>query len=285
MLDEKLTFRLHDPVDAGRIAIPVPADRRPAATTRAAAAIARQAGLGLEFVAAADETHRARCADELRDRCSVAAAAGAPEVGWRVLDGPATCIGEYVTWSGAGLCCLGSPSHRPAATLGPYGIPMLLIGPGWRPGDGVVRHVLAGLSGWRSESMRVATVAAALARRLSAELTMIEVVDPAWRRVDVPSCAHLFWVARELHVSRALFDTVPARRADLGLRRFIDQDTVVVVGAPNHHRRLLRGVAGRLLRHSPAPVVVVPASCEPSRQIPAATSHRSRRLASVAADL
>jgi hypothetical protein len=285
MLDEKLTVRLHGAVDAGRIAIAVPADRRPDATTRAAAAIARQAGLGIEFVAAADETHRGRCVEQLRDRCSVAAAAGAPEVGWRVLDGPATGIGSYVTWSGAELCCLGSPSHRPAATLGPYGIPLLLIGPAWRPADGVVRHVLAGLSGWRRESMRVATVAASLARRLSAELTMIEVVDPGWRRVEVPAGGHLSWVARELHVSTALFDTVPARRAHLGLRRFIEPDTVVVVGAPNHHRRLLGGVAGRLLRHSPAPVVVVPTNCEPSPQIPAATTHRSRRLASATTGL
>ena len=41
------------------------------------------------------------------------------------LDGPAAGIGEYVTWSGAELCCLGSPAHRPTATLGPYGIPTL----------------------------------------------------------------------------------------------------------------------------------------------------------------
>jgi nucleotide-binding universal stress UspA family protein len=262
-------------VDAGRIAIPVPADRRPGATTRAAAAIARQAGLGLEFVATAEEGHRERCVEELRDRCTVAAAAGAPEIGWRLLDGPATGIGEYVTWSGAGLCCLGSPSHRPTAAARPYGIPVLLIGPAWRPGGGVVRHVLAGLSGWRTESLRVASVAAALARRLSAELTMIEVVEPAWRRVEVPACTHLFWLARELHVSTAVFDSVTARRPDIGLRRFIDPDTVVVVGAPTHSRRLRAGVAGRLLRHSPAPVVVVPANCEPSRQIPAARTHRS----------
>jgi nucleotide-binding universal stress UspA family protein len=127
------------------------------------------------------------------------------------------------------------------------------------------------LSGWRRESLRVVTVAAWLARRLSAELTMIEVVEPAWRRVELPACSHLFWLARELHVSTAVFDSVTARRPDIGLRRFIDQDTVVVVGAPTHRGRLRPGVAGRLLRHSPAPVVVVPANCEPSRQIPATT--------------
>jgi nucleotide-binding universal stress UspA family protein len=263
-------------VDRERIAVPVHADRCPGATTSVAVAVARQAGIGLEFVVASDETHQARQEAAVRARCDGAAAAGAARADWQIVPGGADDVVSYITWSGASLCCVGASHHRQPARLAGCAVPMLVVGPAWRPGDGgVVRHVLAGLSGWRWESLRVATVAVSLARRLGTDLTMIEVADMAWRRVDVPACAHLFWVARELGVPMAMFDTVPARSPEAGLSRFVDADTLVVVGAPNNHRRLLGGVAGRLLRHSPAPVVVVPANCESRGPIFASTDHGS----------
>jgi hypothetical protein len=243
-------------VDPDRIAVPVPADRRPAATTLAAALIARQAGLGLEFVATGGGRHAA----ELRSRCDVAAAAGVPWAGWQLLDGSAADIGSYVTWSGARWCCVGTQRRRHGPALGgaAVGIPVLFIGPSWRPGDGVVRRVVVGLAGWPRIDGPTTSAAAALAARLGAELTMIEVIDPNWRPVDVPACAHLLWVARELNPSPASFDTIAAPRPDDGLGRFLDAATVAVVGAPTHHRHLLGGVAGRLVRRAPGPVLVVP---------------------------
>jgi nucleotide-binding universal stress UspA family protein len=265
-------------VDRERIAVPVHADRCPDATTSVAVAVARQAGVGLEFVGASDETHQARQEAVVRARCEGAAAVGAPRADWRIVPGDAEDVVSYITWSGASLCCVGTSHHRQPAHLAGCAVPMLVVGPAWRPGrGGVVRHVLAGLSGWRWESLRVATVATSLARRLGTDLTMIQVVEPAWRRVGVPVCAgaHLFWIARELGVPTAMFDTVPARSPEAGLSRFIDAETVVVVGASNNHRRVLGGIAGRLLRHSPAPVVVVPANCESRQPIFASAGHGS----------
>ncbi len=262
-------------VDRERIAVPVHADRCPGATTSVAVTVARQAGVGLEFVGAGDERHQARREAAVRARCDGAAAAGAARADWRIVRGGADDVVSYITWSGASLCCVGASHRRHPARLAGCPVPLLVVGPAWRPGGGVVRHVLAGLSGWRWESLRVATVAVTLARRLDTDLTMIEVTEMAWRRVEVPASAHLFWVARELNVPTAMFDTVAARSPEAGLSRFIDAETIVVVGATNNHRRLLGGVAGRLLRHSPAPVVVVPANCESRQAIFASTAHRS----------
>jgi nucleotide-binding universal stress UspA family protein len=265
-------------VDRERIAVPVHADRCPDATTSVAVAVARQAGVGVEFVVASDETHQARREAAVRARCDSATAVGAARAEWRIVPGSTDDVVSYITWSGASLCCVGASHHRQPARLAGCAVPLLVVGPAWRPGGGgVVRHVLAGLSGWRWESLRVATVAASLARRLGTDLTMIQVVEPAWRRVEVPAFAgaHLFWIARELNVPSAMFDTVAARSTQAGLNRFVDADTVVVVGAPNNHRRLLGGVAGRLLRHSPAPVVVVPSNCESRQPIFASRAHGS----------
>ena len=62
---------------AGRIAIPVAADRTPDVTTRAAVAIGHQAGLGLEFVDAASPARRGERERALRTRCDEAVAGGA----------------------------------------------------------------------------------------------------------------------------------------------------------------------------------------------------------------
>ena len=244
-----------------RIAIPVPADRRPAATTRAAVAIARQTGLGIEFVTAmtAGATHR-RDMEEVRGRCDGAAAAGAERVTWRVVDGGPPDIGAYLTWSGASLCCVGTRSHRhlPAVDGGACAVPLLVIGPLWRPGEDRVRDVVVGLDASAKGTGRLAGVAASLAARLGAELTLIEVVDPHRVVADVPPSAHLHWVANQMPRPPRSFDTVPARRADAGLGHYLHPSTVTVVGAPSHHRHVLGGVGGRLVRRSPGLVVVVP---------------------------
>ena len=185
-----------------------------------------------------------------------------------MLDGPPHDIGPYVTWSGARMGCVGTGGHGRIGPFGACGVPVLVIGPAWRPGDGVTRRVVVGLHGPTAASDRIAAVAAALADRLGAELTMIEVVGAGWRALDVPACAHLHWVARELPAPTASFDTVAAERADDGLGRFLGVATVAVVGASSHHRGLLGGVAGRLLRRSPGPVLVVPSLASDHGRLP-----------------
>ena len=176
---------------------------------------------------------------------------------------------------------MGTGGHGRIGPLGACGVPVLVIGPAWRPGDGVTRRVVVGLHGPTVASDRIAAVAAVLADRLGAELTMIEVVGAGWRALDVPACAHLDWVARELPAPTASFDTVAAERADDGLGRFLGVATVAVVGASSHHRGLLGGVAGRLLRRSPGPVLVVPSLGSDHGGLPvprAARSVRARRI-------
>jgi nucleotide-binding universal stress UspA family protein len=249
---------------AERIAVPVPADRRPAATTRCAVTLARQAGFGIEFVGAAGR--RRTSIGELHGRCAAAAAIGAPRTSWEVVVGGPAAIGPYITWSGAVLGCVGTDAHRhpsSAAAMEGCGIPLLVVGPAWRPSDDGYRRLVVGLDSASGQSEHVAASAAAIADRLAAELTLVEVVDPGPAVVDVPASAHLFWVASSLPHPPRLFDTVAARRPAPGLARFLDAGTVVVVGAPGHHRWVLGGVAGRLVRRAPCPVLVVPVTTAP----------------------
>lgn len=260
----------------GRITIPVPADRTPATTITRAVAIARQGGFGIEFVGAGDGRGIEAA---VRERSDAAAAIGAPHASWTVVDGGPAAIGTYVTWSGASVCCLGTSAHRHAASsaaLGTCAVPLLVVGPSCRPCDGDgYRRVLVGLDSGSGQSEHVAAAAAELADRLAAELTLIEVVAPGRSELDVPASAHLYWVASSLEHPPRLFDTVAARRAAPGLARFLDADTVVVVGAPGHHRWVLGGVAGRLVQRAPCPVLVVPAA-RPRRTCCTGEGHRSR---------
>ncbi len=173
-----------------------------------------------------------------------------------------SAIGPYVTWSGASVCCVGTDAHRhasSAATAGACALPLLVVGPNWRPSDDGYRHLVVGLDSESGQSEHVAATASALAERLAADVTLIQVIAPSGRTViDVPPSAHLYWVAHGLEHPPRLFDTVAARRAAPGLTRFLDPGTVVVVGAPGHHRWVLGGVAGRLVRRAPCPVLVVP---------------------------
>jgi nucleotide-binding universal stress UspA family protein len=248
-----------------RIAIPVPADRTPIATTRCAVAIARQGGFSVEFVGAAGG-RGASIEQTVRQRCAAAIAVGAPRVSWQVVDGGPAAIGPYITWSGASLCCVGTVAHRHASTAAAAGagaVPLLVVGPCCRPSDSGYRHLVVGLDSGSDQSEHVAATAVALAARMAAEVTLIEVVAPGRTVLDVPPSAHLYWVASGLDRPPRLFDTVAARRAAPGLARFLDPGTVVVVGAPGHHRSVLGGVAGRLVRRAPCPVLVVPAATAP----------------------
>jgi nucleotide-binding universal stress UspA family protein len=246
--------------DRARIAVPIFADRCPEATTTVAVAFARQTGLGIEFVAATDNAHRARREAVARARCQEAAAAGAERVAWQVVAGGPDEVASYVTWSGASLCCVGLPAHRPHVSIDlSSAIPVLVVGPVCRTCARPVERVVVGLGGSWRRSEALAAAASSLAVLLDVELTMIEVIEPGRPLLDVPASAHLHWVAEAMPRPRPWFDTIAARRAEAGLARFLGPSSLAVVGTPEHHRQLLGGVAGRLLRRSPCPVVVVPA--------------------------
>jgi hypothetical protein len=243
--------------DHARLAVPVDEDRRPEASTTIAVALSAQSGLGIEFVAAAGAAEPARREAELASRCASATAAGAARVAWRVVAGGREEVASYVTWSGARLCCVAMSGHRHHPTLDHAigAVPLLVVGPGWRLSMEPMRRVLVGLGGEWLGSEDLAAVASALAALLDVELAMIEVAEPGRPALDVPVSAHLRWVSDDLPRPVGWFDTVVARRTDVGLARYLDPSTLVVVGDAARQP----GVAGRLLRKAPCPVVIVPA--------------------------
>ena len=237
--------------------------RRPAAPSPSPAKAPSASSSSVRPAGAVSGTSSGSCAIA----ATTAVASGAPRSTWTVLDGGPGAIGPYVTWSGASICCLGTSAHRhasSAATAGACAVPLLVVGPAWRPSDEGYRHLVVGLDSASGQSEHVAATASALAERLDADVTLIEVIAPGRTAVDVPPSAHLFWVAHGLEHPPRLFDTVAARRAAPGLTRFLDPGTVVVVGAPGHHRWVLGGVAGRLVRRAPCPVLVVPPARVPA---------------------
>jgi hypothetical protein len=242
--------------DRARLAVPVDADRRPETTTIIAVTLAGQTGLGIEFVAAADDGHRMRREAELEARGAAAVAAGAARVGWRVVAGGRDEVASYVTWSGARLCCVAGDRHHPAVDHTVGAVPLLVVGTGWRPSTEPMRRVLVGLGGGWPSLEELAVAASSLAALLDVELAMIEVAEPDRPALDVPVSAHLRWVSDDLPRPVGWFDTVVARRTDLGLARYLDPWTVVVVGDTSRQP----GLAARLLRKAPCPVVIVPPS-------------------------
>jgi hypothetical protein len=244
--------------DRARIAVPVDDDRRPEATTTVAVALSRQSGLGIEFVGAVDDVHRPQREAELLARCDAAIAAGAPSVGWRAVDGGREDVASYFTWSGARLCCVGLAGHRHHQPVDHAigAVPLLAVGAGWRPSTEPMRRVLVGLGGGWPRLEELAVAASSLAALLDVELAMIEVAEPDRPALDVPVSAHLRWVSDDLPRPVGWFDTVVARRTDVGLARYLDPWTVMVVGDASRQP----GLAGRLLRKAPCPVVVVPPS-------------------------
>jgi hypothetical protein len=242
--------------DGARIAVPVDDDRRPDATTAIAVTLARQTGLAVEFVAAVDDAHRSTREAALVARCEAAVAAGAPSVGWRAVVGGRDDVASYLTWSGARLCCVGLGGHRhqPAVDHAIGAVPLLAVGTGWRPSPEPMRRVLVGLGGGWPRLEELAVAASSLAALLDVELAMIEVAEPDRPALDVPVSAHLRWVSDDLPRSVGWFDTIVAKRTDVGLARYLDPWTVMVVGDGSRQP----GLAGRLLRKAPCPVVVVP---------------------------
>jgi nucleotide-binding universal stress UspA family protein len=226
-----------------RIAIPVVRDHRPKATTRCAVRLARRTGADIEYVATASPGMRDRVVDGLRRRCDEATSSGAPHASWHVLD--TEDLDSYLSWSGAWCQCIGA-STRPSA------IPVLVVGRHCRPEAGDFATVVAGVNSAPGRAEHVAAVAAALADRIGAPLVLIEVVGPISNSVDVPPSAHVSHVAAGLPPPRRLFDTLQAARPADGLLRVLDPSTLVVVGAGNG------GVASRLVRRAPCPVLVVP---------------------------
>ena len=244
--------------DRARLAVPVDDDRRPEATTAIAVALSQQMGLAIEFVAGADEAHQDQREVELAARCDAAAAAGASRVEARVVVGGREEVASYLTWSGAVLCCIGLAGHRhhPSVDHAIGAVPLLAVGAGWRPSTEPMRRVLVGLGGGWPRLEELAVAASSLAALLDVELAMIEVAEPDRPTLDVPVSAHLRWVSDDLPRPVGWFDTVVARRTDLGLARYLDPWTVVVVGDASRQP----GLAGRLLRKAPCPVVIVPPS-------------------------
>ena len=232
---------------AERIAIPVLRDRRPKATTRCAVRLARRSGADIEFVAAATPAVRERAVAALRRRCDEATSSGAPHATWRLVD--VDELESYLSWSGAWCQCVGTSARMSRAA-----IPVLVVGRQCASSAGDFSTVVAGVDSSPGRAEHIAAVAASLADRIDAALTLIEVVGPGPSSVDVPPSAHVSRVAAAMSPPSRLFDTVQAGRPADGLLRLLDAATIVVVGAG----RSGGSVAARLVRRAPCPVLVVP---------------------------
>ncbi len=224
----------------------MPLGGRHAATAAAvvlAAGIARWGGYTVELVAGPGS------ADTCRHFEATARAAGAPTVTAIRLDGDDDDLAAYAVWSGASLWCAG---RRRRAQL--PRVPALLAGPRCTLRRFNPRRVVVGV-GSDPTAGRVATVAAALAERAGAELVLVEVFDPATSSDEVPECAHLRRVARALQPPAREFETLHDRHPAAGIVRFVDEATVVAVGASagRGHR-----LVPSLVRWACCPVLVVP---------------------------
>jgi nucleotide-binding universal stress UspA family protein len=262
------------PAVAGVVTVPVDPAGEPTLAVPIAAALARQAGMGVEIVAVPPPVGPS--ADGyLADRVREAVVGGAPRVHAQLLVAyrPAGAIVDRVEHNDTALVCmakhgrtavgelaLGSVS---AAVVRGSPVPVLLVGPAVRRVGEHVRRLVACLDG--SElAERALPVATDLAQRLTAELVLVRVVpDGCIAPGDTPAVAYLHDLAERLPGPAPLFDVVEDRQPARAIARYAGDrgDTIVVVGTHGRSglRNLVMGSVARGVAHQAScPVLVVP---------------------------
>lgn len=252
-----------------RITIPVDADRDPEATVPLVAALARDSGADVEFVAAGPRrtaTRDERPPHPLLQRCRDVVAAGAPTASWAVLDHAGGDVGAYATWSGSSALCLSTRRHGPDVALrvrdvvASAAVPVLVAGPRARRAGAGYRRLVVGLDA-SATGHAVAVGAIELAKLLALDVLLTEVVPVvAIAGGDVHESAWLHRLAATVECA-GMFDILHNRRPAEGIVRFVgcDERSIIAVGMPVGAGRGLHGhVARAVLRHAPCPVLLVP---------------------------
>ena len=250
------------PAVAGVITVPIDPAGDSTLAVPIAAALARQAGMGVEIVAVprVSLSSDACLADPIRD----AIAGGAPRAHGHLLVAyrPAGAIVDRVEHNDSALVCMATRSRTAvgkvvlgsvsAAVVRASPVPVLLVGPAVRQVGERVQRLVACLDG--SE----------LAERLAAELVLIRVV-PEGRLApgDIPEVTYLRDLAERLPGPPPLFDVVQDRQPARAITRYVGDrgDSLVVVAT--HGRGGLRSavmgsVAHGITHQAACPVLVVP---------------------------
>ena len=255
---------------AGTITVPLDPARPAPPALRVARAIARQAGYGVELVAAVPTGLDERTVDRFLHSHT----GGQPAADWADL-GPgdaADAVLAHVDDSLPALICLESRARRAAAELALGSVseaivrratvPVLACGPHLEPEERYTRLVV-GLDGSElaeramDEAMRFATT-------LGASLALLEVLPPD---VTVPSdvleTSYLARTRAHAPVRIDDYDTVHHRRpAQALIEAACDEPgSIIVVGTHGRtgwQRLRLGSVALDVVRHAPCPVLVVP---------------------------
>jgi nucleotide-binding universal stress UspA family protein len=263
------------PVVAGTVAVPVDPTRAQTLAVPIAATLARQAGMGIEIVAAPPRwLPTANAASSVRE----ARSAGAPRVQSVVLaptDHPAAAIAEHIRRVDAALVCMATSGRSlagdlvlgsvSAAVVRSSPVPVLLVGPGVRTVAPRVGRLVACLDG-SDIAERALPVAAELAQRLTAEFILIRVAtDGRVVGTDLSDLAYLHDAAEHLPGPPPLIDVLHDRHPVEAIAAYGGDrgDTVTVMAT--HGRSGLRGVlmgsVARGVTHAAkCPVVVVPPS-------------------------
>jgi nucleotide-binding universal stress UspA family protein len=261
------------PVVAGTVAVPIDPTRTQTLAIPIAATLARQAGMGIEIVAAPPRwlptANLARCAREARS-------AGVPRVQSEVLaptDDPAAAVVDHIGRAGPTLVCMATSGRSPtgelvlgsvsAAVVRSSPAPVLLVGPGVRAVGQRVERLVACLDG-SEVAERALPVAAELAQRLTAELVLIQVApDGLSAGRHLAGLANLHDAAQGLPGPPPLFDVLHDRHPVAAIAAYGGDrgDTLIVMAT--HGRSGLRGVlmgsVARGVTHvARCPVLVVP---------------------------
>ncbi|MEM8903782.1 MAG: universal stress protein [Actinomycetota bacterium] len=254
-----------------RIVVPVDPTRQPTAAVAVAGAIARQADLAVEIVAAGPGG--AGIDAHLFERSREAERAGAPETSWRGLGAgdAADLVCESLLPDDVALVCLATRSRGAVgelllgsvadAVVRRSPVPVLLVGPDVEPVERYRRLVVA-LDG--SElAERAGAVAVELAERTATDVALLEVIADEPVPADVAETAYLARYAAGLPDPPGRYDVV---RSDRPGQAILDatagaDDVVVVMGTHGRTalRRLVMGsVAHHVVQRATAPVLVVP---------------------------
>jgi nucleotide-binding universal stress UspA family protein len=261
------------PAVAGIITVPVDPTGPPTLAVPIAAALARQAGMGVEIVASPP---RWVATPSLAAPVQEALAAGAPRAHGELLTrtDPAAAIVDHVGRGDRALVCMATRGRSPvgqlvlgsvsAAVVRSSPVPVLLVGPEVRAVGQRLKRLVACLDG-SPVAERALPIAAELAQRLSAELVLIQVVvssEPA-AGDQLSELAYLHDTADRLSGPPPLFEVLRDRHpvgaiAGYGGDR---NDTIIVMAT--HGRSglgsvVMGSIALGVTHEARCPVLVVP---------------------------
>jgi nucleotide-binding universal stress UspA family protein len=261
------------PAVAGVITVPVDPAGDSTLAVAIAAALARQARMGVEIVS----VPRASLSSDacLTDPVREAIAGGAPRAHGHLLLAyrPAGAIVDRVEHNDSVLVCMATHSRTAvgevllgsvsAAVVRASPVPVLLVGPAVHLAGERVRRLVVCLDG--SElAERALPFATHLAQRLAAELVLVRVVpEGCIAPGDIPEIAYLRDLAERLPGPPPLLDVVQDRQPARAITRYVGDrgDSIVVVAT--HGRGGLRSavmgsVAHGITHQAACPVLVVP---------------------------